>query len=252
MGLPTGFKFLDGIYAQYIPGHIWVMGAYTSVGKTAMMVQKICNLIKTGTCPHIVVVSTEMTEAQLTARVLANLTGVHSQRILSGNYRNAEEADSVAKQMAMLRTVPLKIYDDIYTLGDIENTFRKADLHGGVEVGFVDYIQNCRVPKASSEYEAGTILAKGLQKLAKDVSCTLICLSQVSNDVGRGNTDQLEFKGSGAWAAVADVGIYLHRRKDDKYALLYDIKKNRHGQLYSQRFEYKMDFTRLEPVATVE
>lgn len=245
MGIPTGFDFLEEQHVQYVAGHIWTMGAYTSVGKTAVMVQKICNLLKMDPCPSIVVISTEMTEQQIVARIIANLTGVHSFRILSGQYRQGEE-EEVERCKAMLKGKQVRIYDDVYRLGDIEAVFRKADLQGGVEIGFIDYVQNCIVPEAKGEYQAGSMLAKGLQKLAKDTSCSLICLSQVSNEIGRGNTEQLEYKGAGEWAAVSDVGIHLQRNKADKYLLKYSIKKNRHGALLEQELEYKADFTRIE------
>lgn len=251
LGVSTGFRFFDDIYMQYVPGHIWTMGGFTSAGKTAMMTQKLCNLIRLARGVSIVVVSTEMTEEQMVARIIANYTGIYSQKILSGNLHQGEY-ELVAKAMRFLNGKSLKIYDDIYTLNEIETVFRKADLQGGVDVGFVDYVQNCQVPDAKSEYQENSRLAKGLQKLAKDVKCTLICLSQVSNDVGRGNTDQFELKGGGEWAAVSDVGIMLNRSKKDKYKLKYTIKKNRHGPVSSHIFEYMADYTRLDYVEQVE
>lgn len=247
LGWPTGFNFLEENYIQYVPGHIWLMGAYTSVGKTAMMVQKVCNLLSLDREPSIIIISTEMTEEQVVARILSNFTGVHSVRILSGNYRQGEE-ELVEEYKKLITTRPLMIFDSVYEVGAIETIFKKAHLQGGVNIGFVDYVQNCRVRGAQSAYQESSEMAKRLQAMAKDVRCTLVCLSQVSNDIGRGNTDQLEFKGAGEWAAVADVGIYLQRNKNNKYAMKYSVKKNRHGKLLEQEFEYKHDFTRLEVV----
>lgn len=249
-GMSTGFDFLDDIFVQYVIGHLWTIGAYTSVGKTAMMIQLLCNLLKVNNTPPIVVISTEMTEEQMMSRIIANFTGIHSQRILAGKYWQGEE-EEVKRCKALIKEKPLFLYDDLYSLGDIEMAFRKVDLQGGVDIGFIDYVQNCRVPGASSQYQEQATMAKRLQKLAKDVRCALICLSQVSNDVGRGNTDQLELKGAGEWAAVSDIGIMLYRNKTDKYALKFAVKKNRHGALHTHMLEYKMDFTRLEAIGPV-
>jgi len=245
MGYKTGFAFLERLYVQYIPGHIWTVGGFTSVGKTAVMIQKICNMIVNEYSPSILVVSTEMTEEQMVSRIIANLTGIHSYRVLSGNYHDEEEQDKVDQWKSVLSAAKLKIYDDIYTLNEIETAFRKADLQGGVDVGFIDYVQNVRVPDAKSQYQEQSEIAKRLQKLAKDVTATVICLSQVSNDVGRGNTDNLELKGAGEWAAVSDVGIMLNRHKTEKHRLKYSIKKNRHGALGEFELEYKAEYTRL-------
>jgi replicative DNA helicase len=246
-GISTGFDFLDDKYIKYVPGHIWTMGAVTSTGKTAVMIQKICNIITMKSNPSVIVVSTEMTEEQVMSRLLANFTGVHSQRILSRNYRQGEE-EVVENYKKMISTKNIMIYDDIYSLSDIQSVFRKKELQGGVDVGFIDYVQNCSVPTATSSYQEGSQLAKGLQRLAKDVRATLICLSQVSNDVGRGNTEQLELKGAGEWAAVSDIGIMLEKGQRNKCALRYFVKKNRHGQLHNHLMEYKNDYTRIEAI----
>lgn len=243
MGFATGFNFLEKLYVQYCPGHIWTIGGFTSTGKTAVMIQKICNMILSETCPRIVVISTEMTEEQMVSRMVANITGIHSYRVLTGNYHDDEEADRASAAKSVLSASNMKIYDDIYTLGEIETAFRKADLQGGVNVGFVDYVQNVRVPEAKSQYQEQSEIAKRFQKLAKDVKATLICLSQVSNDVGRGNTDQLELKGAGEWSAVSDLGIMLTRHKTEKFRLKYEIKKNRHGALGQAELEYKNEYS---------
>jgi replicative DNA helicase len=245
LGFATGFDFLHDLYVRYVPGHIWTIGGFTSVGKTAVMIQKICNLISSPDNARIVVISTEMTEEQVVSRIISNVTGIDSFRILSGNFHDSDEEERCDHAKIMLSRASVLIYDDIYTLGDIEVAFRKASLQGGVNVGFIDYVQNCRVPEAKSQYQEQSELAKRLQKLGKDVSATMICLSQVSNDVGRGNTDQLELKGAGEWAAVSDIGIMLSRHKSEKHRLKYEVKKNRHGKLGEFELEYASNYTRL-------
>lgn len=246
VGYPTGFDYLEGLYIRYMPGHIWTLGGFTSVGKTAMMVQQICNLLAAGDTPSIVVISTEMTEEQIVSRILANITGVHSYRILTGRYHDDLELDAVESAKDRLSKARISIYDDIYRLEDIETAFRKDDLQGGVNVGFIDYVQNCRWPDAKSQYQEQSEIAKRLQALAKDARATLVCLSQVSNDVGRGNTDNLELKGAGEWAAVSDVSLMLTRHKIEKHRLKCEIKKNRHGALGLAEFEYVREYTSIK------
>ena len=252
MGVKTGFRLLQELNIEYVIGHIWVVGGFTSVGKTAVMTQKICNLLSRPHAPSMLVISTEMTEHQLVTRMLSNITGVSGYRIMTRKYWDAEEEDLVARKRRVLEGAPIRIYDDIYTIDGIELAARKAQLQGGVDIIFVDYVQNCMVPDARSPYQEQAILAKRLQKLAKDVEATVICMSQVSNEVGRGATDNLEFKGAGEWAAVADLSVMLRGNKKDKYALAYNIEKNRHGPRGRVRFEYKANHTRLEEQEFIE
>jgi len=246
MGFKTGFKALDAVYARFIPGHVWTIGGFTSVGKTATIVQMICNAISSGENPSVLIISTEMTEEQVVARIISNFTGIPSYRILAGKFHNAEEADR-AKQVAdTLAASPIAIYDDIYRLEEIETAMHKADLRGGVDIAVIDYVQNCRWPEAKSQYQEQSEMAKRFQQLAKDVRATVICLSQVSNSVGRGDTDQLELKGAGEWAAVSDYSVMLARHKTEKHRLKFELKKNRHGALAEFELEYKDEYTRLE------
>lgn len=245
VGFSFGFNLHRDIYYRYFPGHIITMGGFTSVGKTAVMVQKICNLMTSGEGASILLISTEMSEEQIVARIISNFTGIHSMRILSANFHDAEEEDRVNEVKNTLKEANLKIYDEIYELSDIETAFRRAEMQGGVNVGFIDYVQNCRNPEAKSEYQEQATMAKRFQSLAKEVEAAIVCLSQVSNDVGRGNTDQLELKGAGEWAAVSDLGVMLYRDKTEKHKLLYEIKKNRHGALGECGLSFENVYTSL-------
>lgn len=242
IGVKTGIGFLNAKYIEYVAGHIWVMGAFTSVGKTSMMIQKVCSLLKNNSKARIVIISTEMTEQQMVARIISNFTGISTYSVLSGRFNETEgKAIDGVKSFILDRSV--SVYDDVYTLVDIEKTLRKEKLQGGFDVCFIDYVQNCQVPEATSAYQEQSILAKRLQALAKETTSCFVCLSQVSNSVGRGDTDQIEFKGAGEWAAVIDYGVMLKRNKDDEVALLYDLRKNRHGAKFSQEMRYVNNFS---------
>ena len=249
-GIRTGIQGLQDLHIEYRPGHIWLLGAYTSVGKTAVMVQKICNLLLDPPGGKILIVSTEMTEEQMIGRILANLSGIPSYKIMNDNLfpQEEEHLDNFKRVIAESNLV---VCDDIYEVSDIEKMFRRESLTGKVDLGFIDYVQNCTMSDAVNEYQAESKKAKRFQKMAKDNLCNLVCLSQVSNDVGRGNTDQLEFKGAGEWAAVADVGVLLQRNKDADRALKYSVKKNRHGAKGDVYMEYSPDFTRIKEVEGV-
>ena len=246
LGLETGFDFLSGKLIQYVPGHIWTMGGFTSTGKTAMMVEMVKRVYLHNDNPHVVIISTEMTEEQIVARILGNITGIYSQRILVGDLRPGEE-ELCMKATKYLAGLNLHIYEEIFNLSEIENVARKHNLRKGIDLIYIDYIQNCIVD-GEKGYAEQSLMAKRFQNLAKSVRATMVCLSQVSNDVGRGNVDQYELKGAGEWAAVTDVGIMLKKKKDDDRALRAEVAKNRHGARPFQILNYSSNFTRLEEV----
>ena len=248
-GLPTGYKFMDAKYIRYMPGHVWVIGAKTSAGKTACVVDMICRLFENGD-HRAVIVSTEMMEEQNTARILARMTGHHSNLILSGKLRDGW--DDVNDKLAWLAEKDISLFDDIYSFQDIEMRLRQITMAGRIDVVFIDYVQNMTWAGSGTEYEKTNNIAKGLQRLAKQLKTCIVCLSQVSNSTARGDHDNLEYKGGGELAAVADLGVMLKRykKKEGQPAnlLAFMIEKNRHGACGHQTLEFINNFTRLEEV----
>jgi len=248
-GIPTGYKFLDAKYIRYMPGHVWMIGAKTSAGKTACVVDMICRLFELGDY-RAAIVSTEMMEEQNTARMLARMTGFHSNLILSGKLRDGwGEVDDRLKWLA---EKDISLFDDIYSFQDIEMRLRQITMGGKIDVVFIDYVQNMTWAGSGTEYEKTNNIAKGLQRLAKQLKTCIVCLSQVSNNTAQGNHDNLEFKGGGELAAVADLGVMLRRYKKTQgqpaNLLAFAIEKNRHGACGHQTLEFINNFTRLEEV----
>jgi replicative DNA helicase len=242
-GVNTGFDFLDNAYIRYIPGHVWVLTGFTSVGKTSLITEMIQRLEHN----RVALISTEMTEEQMVARLQAHHTGIHTAKILSGYLDEKEELHcNISKGNILERS--LHIADDIRELSRIESYVMQLAMSGGVDVVFVDYVQNCKVRGARSPYEEQSELAKGLQDLAKKARTCVICLSQVSNSVARGETENLEAKGAGDWSAVADIGVRLKRGVADGQMtneLIFEMKKNRHGALASSNLRFVNNFTRI-------
>lgn len=238
-GCGTGFDFLDNIYVRYVPGHVWVVTGFTSVGKTQMLVEMVERLRR----HRVVLVSTEMTEEQMAARFISHTTGIHSQRLLSGNL-NDTEWPLYVKARSALEQRNLHIIDNIYDASEIESFTLQQSISGGVDVVFVDYVQNCTC-KGVQKKEEGAEMARRFQHLAKRAKTCLVCLSQVSNQVGRGEVDQFEAKGAGEWAAVADVGVRLKRNKDDETLLMFDMQKGRHYRKIEQKLQFKNNFTKI-------
>lgn len=242
-GVETGFDIFDRCQINYTPSHIWVMGGFTSVGKTATLTEMISRIDKTA--HKVAVISTEMTTDQMIGRILANKTGFASSVIMSGSLY-AGNVPKLNKAKEALSKSNLHIFDDVYEIGEIETSLIKLSLQGGVDVVFLDYLQNCSVDGAKSEYQEMAILAKRLQKLAKKIKATIVCLSQVSNSAAKDDNGILQFKGAGEFSAVADVGIMLRKLKDNKAKILIDVAKHRHGPKGKQALLFVDGWTRLE------
>jgi replicative DNA helicase len=246
-GITTGYTFLDAKYIKYMPGHIWIIGGHTSVGKTATMTDMLCRALESQD-PTIAIISTEMKEEQNVARFLARQTGFHSQVMLSGHiHNNSRSRMDVELEWFSQRSIYL--YDDLYSMQDIEMRLRQLNMRKPLDIVFIDYIQNMTYAGAKSEYESKSEIAKGLQRIAKQLNCCIVCLSQVSNSAAKDDDEEvLEYKGAGEIAAVADIGIRLKRSKQNREHLMFCVRKNRHGQTGKQVLSFVNNFTRLEEI----
>lgn len=244
MGKRTGFEFFQKNFITYQPGHLWVIGAWTSVGKSAMMIEAVNRFHSEHPLGQVAIFSTEMTEEQNVARLLANRTGVNANVILSGKMlENHAVAVEAQKQVVSGRN--LHIYDKLRDVDDIMAQCRKLAHSGGVDVVWIDFIQNLTRPGAKSQYEMFSQIAKDLQALAHDLRCTVICLSQLPNQAGREDTGILEFKGAGEIAAACDIGVLMKRAKEDNTEILFDVRKNRHGKTVKLIMQFVDGWTRI-------
>lgn len=247
VGVDTGFYNLKKDYITYQQGHLWVVGAWTSTGKTAWMIEAIKRIYENGN-PCVAIFSTEMTEEQNVGRVLANVTAISSHQILAGNVSH-EFSERIDKGLHWLESRNLHLFDQIRTVDGIENQCRKIAMQSGsIDVVFIDFIQNIGKKGCSSKYEMMSEIALDLQALAKELRCCVVCLSQIPNSAGKEDAGILEFKGAGEIAAAADLGVLLTKHKTEPGVILWESRKNRHGACGKFLLQYSDGYTRMEEI----
>jgi len=244
VGMKTGFELLSRDHVVYQPGHLWVIGAWTSVGKSAFMIEAVNRFFVENETGKVAVFSTEMTEEQNVARILANRTGVNANVILSGqmldNHRN-----NVDDQISWVVGRNLYIYDKLRNIDDIMAQCRKLKFSDGIDIVWIDFIQNVFRPASGDQYAMTAQIAKDIQALAHDLRCTVVCLSQLPNSAGKEDSGILEFKGAGEIAAACDVGVLMKRSKEDNSTILFDVRKNRHGKCGKYLLQFDNGWTRI-------
>jgi replicative DNA helicase len=244
VGLNTGFEKLTRDYIFYQPGHLWVVGAWTSVGKSAWMIESIMRFYNANQNGKVAVFSTEMTEAQNLGRMMANITGVNSQVIISGNMIDQHQ-NQVHQNLSWIKQKRMFIFDRLRNIDDILAQSRRLQYSGGVDLIFIDFIQNVYRNGEKDNYMMMSRIAKDVQALAHDLSCTVICLSQLPTGAAKDDAGLLEFKGAGEIAAACDVGVLMKAHVDDPSQILFDVRKNRHGKRAKYDLKFDRGFTRI-------
>lgn len=247
IGIPTGFSKLDKIIDGLRDGHFWIIGAYTSAGKTWFGLNIINNIIADSpTCMF----SLEMSRVEILNRLLAIETNIPATLILR-NEISDEEKERVTLAKERMINSHFRIYDRTTDLSEIILMMTYEIIKKKTKVFLIDYLQLIAVKNTSGDYEETSAVSKKLQSFARDMGVTIIVLSQINNEHAKTpNKEVLGFKGGGTIGASADIAIELvnvntKEERDERYAnnqpyeVTAIIKKNRHGRTG----EIDMEFT---------
>lgn len=231
------------------PGRFIILGADSSVGKTALALQFALQISKR---KRVGFFSYETTLADATDRLIANDADVSLGR-LKGKHLTDEEMDAIMEAGERSSKRQLRVMETArYTVEDI----RSKTIARGFEVIFVDYVQMIPTRK-KDRYEAVTDISISLHALAQELGVTVIGLSQVT-------VPETDKKGRRRYISKEDLRESRQLKQDADVILLLDlqdpadrngyrvlqIEKNRDGPLAHMVLSFdpsRMRFSYVEP-----
>lgn len=237
IGMECGFKSLDDIIDGIRPGHFWVVGGYTSVGKTYLVLNILKHLLEQG--KRCVFFSLEMSKNDILGRLIGLDAKINSIKVMKGNLRD-DEMQRVEEAKAKFYETKLEVYNDRSDLDSIHLSMLEENMKEAVDCYFLDYMQLLSGTLKESDYEMLRRASKLFQSFARTKNIPIIALSQISNQAAKDKSDLIGFKGSGDIANSSDLAIELNlvdkkEERDLKKAqgLMLNVdcvvKKNRHG-----------------------
>lgn len=238
LGDTTGFNTLDDMTQGFREHHIWMIGGYTSVGKTYFALNLVRWLLEQN--KRIVFYSLEMSKVDLISRLMAILTDMPSLYILRGLMTKEEKfAYDLAK--AFLESCDLKIYSDMHDLDQIKLSMIEEHMEKPVGAFFLDYVQ--LVTRTGDEYKDMRAAATEFQSLMSDLHTPMVMLTQISNEAakspkawtsgakGASNLVQAADYYIELWPGEQDMDMYQKNLKDGvPVRVNARVKKNRHGR----------------------
>ena len=233
----------------FAPGHFWVIGGFSSTGKSAFAANMVLDIMRKPK-QKVAIISAEMTQEQYMVRLLAIDSGLPQGNIASKITIGLGASDKLEASKKKVGAMDLFIYDNLYRLPQIRTEMQRLKNQQGLDVMILDYIQNVTV--TGDEVKDAREVAIECQRLAKDLNCTVIAFSQVSNAMAQlssqgGDEDFYSFKGHGAIRDAADVAIMLKRNRTAQSSVLnVDIKKNRHGPISKFKCYFDLSTGRIE------
>jgi replicative DNA helicase len=167
-----------------------VLGARPGVGKTALALHMAMHVARhTG---PVLIVSLEMDDVEITARMVAAESGIDVQLLESGTL-SIEDWQQVTPAAAAVSNLPVYITTSASTPMQVRREAHKIQAEHGLAMVVVDYIQLMRTDgKRSSRYEEVSEISRELKLMAMDLGVPFLCLTQFNRDSEAGKNGQAQ------------------------------------------------------------
>lgn len=210
-GIKVGINLIDKMGGFDVPS-MTILGAYFSHGKSMLSVNMALNAVRLGA--KVAYYSLEMSNRQLTERMLANLSGVpaHSIRMRSYSIEQRYDLESTFDKYGV--SIGRNIFFDFCRESSLESimlSIRRMKNKYGVNLVFIDHFMLMNLPSEKGENEERIQARAGrlIFNLSRDVGVAIVVLWQLNKEASRGQTPLVSsLRGSGQPAEAAD-NIFL-------------------------------------------
>ena len=222
--IPTGFRKFDEWAHGLWRGWLFVSAGRPSVGKTALLLQRVIGVAKQNK-GVVLVYSQEMSREQLLDRMISNLTGIPYGRIKRKNLSD-KDISQIEVAMDLLEELPIFIEDrSKVSIDEVRADARKFKRkYGKIAMIAVDYLQIMNIPQRKGETRAqaiGTVTTEA-KHIAMEMNCCFMLLSQMSRDSEKRGVNTRptrpvlsDLKESGSIEQDADVVEFLWHDPND-------------------------------------
>lgn len=180
--VPTGFPKFDAWAHGVWRGWLFVSAGRPSVGKTAMLLQRVMGVAKSG---PVLIWSQEMDENQLKDRMISNMSGIPYNAIKNKDL-TPKQFGFVEEAYNILEKLPIYIQDSSgVSIDEVRATARRFKRrYGDIAMIAVDYLQIMNIPQKKGETRAQAIgkVTSSAKQIARDMKCCFMMLSQMTRD----------------------------------------------------------------------
>ncbi len=229
-GLSTGLTDLDRKLGGLYPSDLLILAGRPSMGKTALATNIAFNVArsyawepqpdgsrKTVRGGVVAFFSLEMSAEQLAMRLLADASGVSSDRLRKGEI-DASEFGRVRDAAIEIQESPLHIDDTGgLSIAKLAARARRLKRQSGLDLIVVDYLQLVTASSGNrndNRVQEVSMITQGLKALAKELGVPVLALSQLSRQVEQreDKRPQLsDLRESGSIEQDADVVMFVYR-----------------------------------------
>ena len=188
-GIPTGFPDLDRLIGGGLkPGEMFVLAARPSIGKTAIALNIVRNIIMrevNNTRKNVLFFSLEMSGEQVSQRLLCTEAKVPLSSIMDKNVQ-PKDVQRLTQAVPLLKQAQLLVDETAgISVFELRAKARKINDRQKLDLIVIDYLQLMKSGEAggneSRQVEVAAI-SGGLKKLAKDLQLPVLVLAQLNRE----------------------------------------------------------------------
>jgi replicative DNA helicase len=259
VGVPTGFIDLDRILTGLQPSDLLIIAGRPGQGKTGFLLSVAKNAAMTHK-KKVAIFSLEMSNEQVVQRLIAQETGIDSQRLRTGK---------LTEQEWPLFTHAIEVFSDtkIYlddtpaiTPMQLRTKCRRLHMEFGIDLIIVDYLQLMGGDtRNDNRVQEVSYISRNLKILARELNVPVLTAAQLSRAVEQRQDKRpvlSDLRESGSLEQDADIVMFIYRA--DQYEKDSDkqnvaeimIAKHRNGPVGSVELIFRSALAKFENAAT--
>ncbi len=258
-GVPTGFIDLDKMLSGLQPSDLLIIAGRPAQGKTGFLLSAAKNAALTHK-KHVAIFSLEMSNEQVAQRLIAQETGIDSQRLRTGKLQETEWP---------LFTHAIEVMSDTHIFLDdtpaitplqLRTKCRRLHLEHHLDLIIVDYLQLMGGDTHSeNRVQEVSYISRNLKVLARELNVPVLAAAQLSRAVEQRSDKRpvlSDLRESGSLEQDSDIVMFIYRpdqyEKDTVKQNVAEIiiAKHRNGPVGSVELVFRSSLAKFENAAT--
>lgn len=260
-GVPTGFLDLDRLLGGLQPSDLLIIAGRPGSGKTAFMLSAAKNAAQKHK-KHVAIFSLEMSSEQLAQRLIAQETGIDSQRLRTGKLEEHEWPLFTQAIEVLGETVIFLDDTPALTPLQLRTKARRLHLEFQLDLILVDYLQLMGSGNRSeNRVQEVSFISRNMKVLARELNVPVLAAAQLSRaiEMRADKEPQLsDLRESGSLEQDADIVMFIHRpeqyERDTLKLNVAQIKvaKHRNGPTGTIELIFRSQIAKFENAATYQ
>jgi replicative DNA helicase len=214
IGVPTGFIDLDRVLAGMQPSDLLIIAGRPGQGKSAFCISAAKNASQLHK-KHVALFSLEMSNEQLVQRLVAQETGIDSQRLRLGDIRD-EEWPLFTQAVSALGDTHIYLDDTpAITPLQLRTKCRRLHMEVGLDLIIVDYLQLMTGDtRMDNRVQEVSYISRNLKVLARELKVPVLAAAQLSRAVEQRSDKKpvlSDLRESGSLEQDADIVLFIYR-----------------------------------------